>query len=422
MSKILYGNILYSISPNRVEEFKNQYLVIKDDLVFGIYRNISDIPEELRGLPVENFKDKLIIPGFVDLHLHAPQFPLAGFQMDLELLDWLNSYVFPEESKYSSLEYANEHYDRFVDALKNSLSCYFSIFGTIHKNSDLLLMDKMEKSGLVSYVGKVNMDRNSPSYLIEGTDESITETLSFIEKCRGKYKNTYPIITPRFIPSCSDMLMSELGKIAKENNLAIQSHLDENPNEIAWVRELLPNSRSYTEAYSSFNCLNNRTIMAHCVWNTAEEIDLIKSSGAFIAHCPTSNNNLSSGIAPIRKYLNEGLHVGLGSDVAGGHTLDMLEIMNNVIAMSKMYWRYKDQGLKPLSFKEAFYLATAGGGEYFGSVGRLMPGYEASLVVLDDSKLQENYYLDTLAERLERISYTKDYRLVYKLVRGKKII
>ena len=422
MSKILYGNILYSIDQNRVEEFKNQYLVIKDSLVFGIYKDFSDIPEDLKELPLENFKDKLIIPGFVDLHLHAPQFPLSGFQMDLELLDWLNSYVFPEESKYSSLEYANEHYDKFVDALKNSLSCYFSIFGTIHSNSDLLLMEKLEKSGLVSYVGKVNMDRNSPAYLIEETDESIKETLSFIAKSKGKYKNTYPIITPRFIPSCTDRLMSELGRIAKENNLSIQSHLDENPNEIKWVKELLPNSKSYTEAYSSFNCLNSRTIMAHCVWNTEDEIRLIKESGAYIAHCPTSNNNLSSGIAPIRKYLNEGLRVGLGSDIAGGHTLDMLEIMNNVIAMSKMYWRYKDQSLSPLSFKEAFYLATAGGGEYFGPVGRLMPGYEASLVVLDDSRLQDNYYLDSLTQRLERISYTKDYSLAYKLVRGKRII
>ena len=422
MMKILYGDILYSLSPSEVMEYMSSYLLIDGSEVYGIYKKIEEIPEEFKGVEILNYKDKLIIPGFVDLHLHAPQFPLSGFQMDLELLEWLNSYVFPQESKYKDIEYASEKYDSFVDALKNSLSCYFSIFGTIHKNSDLLLMDKMEKSGLVSYVGKVNMDRNSPDYLIEETNESVSETLSFIEKSRDKYKNTYPIITPRFIPSCTDGLMHELGKMANEYGLNIQSHLDENPNEIAWVKELVPDSKSYTDAYRMFNCLNSKTIMAHCVWTTDPELELIKKSGCYIAHCPTSNNNLSSGIAPIRKYLTLGLNIGLGSDIAGGHTLDMLEIMNNVIAMSKMYWRYIDQNSKPLGFKEAFYLATLGGGKYFGSVGSLAKGYEASLIILDDSELQNSYKLDTLIERLERISYTKRYKMLLKLVRGNRVI
>ncbi len=422
MKKILYGSILYSATPNEVKEFKNSYLVLRDDLIVGIYERASDIPSEFNDAILLDYRDKLIIPGFVDLHLHAPQFQITGFQMDLELLDWLNYYVFPEERKYSNLSYADKSYDSFVASLKNSLSCYFSIFGSIHKDSDLLLMDKLEESGLVSFVGKVNMDRNSPDYLTENTNTSMNETISFFEKCRGKYKNTYPIVTPRFIPSCSDALMKMLGEYAMANELPIQSHLDENPNEVSWVKELLPKSKSYTEAYKSFSCLNERTIMAHCVWNNDEELRLIKEAKAFIAHCPTSNSNLSSGIAPIRKYLDLGLNVGLGSDIAAGHTLDMLEIMDNSIEMSKMYWRYVDNKYKPISFNEAFYLATVGGGSYFGSVGRLEPGYEASILVLDDSLLQEGYYLDTLIERLERISYTKKYKLLCKLVRGKKII
>lgn len=420
MNKIFYGDILYSISKSTVKEYKNAYLLEVDGKVYGIYNSLNEIPEEYSNSELLSFENKLIIPGFVDLHLHAPQLPLSGFQMDLELLDWLNSYVFPEESKYKSIDYAIKMYRSFVDELKKSPSCYFSIFGTIHKNSNLILMDMLEESNLISYVGKVNMDRNSPDYLIEETSKSKEQTMSFCMSTKH-YKNTRPIITPRFIPSCSDDLMSFLGSYASEYNFPIQSHLDENPNEIAWVKELVPAAKSYTDAYKSFNCLNDKTIMAHCVWLKDSEIALIKESGAYIAHCPTSNYNLSSGIAPIRKYLDMDLNIGLGSDVAGGHTLDMMEIMNTAITASKMYWRYVDKSLKPLSFKEAFYLATLGGGRFFGKVGSLMKGYEASLVVLDDSKLMQGYKLDSLLERLERISYTKDYKMLHKYVRGVEI-
>ncbi len=415
-NKIFYGDILYADALNQVKEYKNHYLVSSEGKVLGIYKDKPKVAGEFF-----NYENKLIIPGFVDLHLHAPQLPLMGYKMDLELLDWLNSYVFPLESKYQELRFAKEKYAYFVEELKKSNSCYFSIFATIHTNSTIALMKLLEKSNLISYVGKVNMDRNSPNYLIEATKESMAETNRFIELSKD-FKRTKPIITPRFIPSCTDDLMEFLGSYAKANALAIQSHLDENPNEIKWVSELVPNSKSYTDAYKMFNTLNNRTIMAHSVWMTDEEIKLFKESGAYIAHSPTSNANLASGIAPIRKYLEAGLNVGLGSDIAAGNTLDMFEVMNNAIMMSKMYWRYVDNKYKPLSFKEAFYLATAGGGGFFGKVGKLDKDYDLSILVLDDTKANENYQLPSLIERLERISYSHEYELEAKFVKGERVL
>ena len=418
----LRGNLVYTKKIGTMEILEQQYLVCEDGRVQGIY---PELPEEFCSIPVEDMGDRVIIPGLTDLHVHAPQYSFRGLGMDLELLDWLNTNTFPEESKYRDLEYAKKAYDIFVKNLTHGATTRACVFATIHNEATLLLMDRLEEAGIAAMVGKVNMDRNSPDYLREASAEaSAKATREWLRAVAERhYEHVQPILTPRFTPSGSDGLMELLHDIQKETGLPVQSHLSENPGEIAWVQELCPWSEFYGDAYDHFGMFGGecRTIMAHCVYSGEEEIRRMKENGVFIAHCPESNTNLSSGIAPARRYLDEGLHIGLGTDIAGGHSLSMLRAVADAIQVSKLRWRLVDDTLKPLSFEEAFYMATMGGGAFFGKVGSFLEGYEFDALILDDSSLRHPQQLSA-RERLERLIYlSDDHCITGKYVSGNKI-
>ena len=206
--------------------------------------------------------------------------------------------------------------------------------------------------------------------------------------------------------------------------IPVQSHLSENLSEIEWVKELCPYAEFYGDAYDHFGLFgaDAPTVMAHCVYSTEEEIQRMKENGVYVAHCPESNENLSSGIAPVKRYLEEGLSVGLGSDVAGGSTENLFRAMAHAIQMSKMRWRLVDQKYPALKSEEVFYMATKGGGSFFGKVGSFEEGYEFDAVVLDDSRLESSRQM-SVKDRLERMIYLADEREVKaKYVRGNKII
>ena len=422
MNTILKGNICYSKSLNELEIFGNSYLVCENGLSRGAFK---EIPERFHGLPVVDYGDNLIIPGLCDLHVHAPQYAFRGLGMDIELLEWLNTYTFPEESRYVDIDYARTSYGFFVDALKSGATTRACIFATLHTPATVLLMKKLERSGLVTMVGKVNMDRNSPKYLCSATAEAAyLSTRRWIERTKGRYKNTSPIITPRFIPTCSDELMRRLKELQIEHGLPVQSHLSENKGEIAWVRELCPDASSYGDAYDRFGLFGGegtKTIMAHCVWSEGAEEELLRDNGVFVAHCPQSNINLSSGIAPIRRFLKNGIRVGLGTDVAGGCHLSIFRAMSDAIQVSKLYWRLVDQNNTPLTIEEVFFLGTVGGGGFFGKVGSFDDGYEFDAVVIDDSRITTSNPLK-IEERLARAIYFSESCVIRdKYVRGRRI-
>ncbi|MEG0215786.1 MAG: amidohydrolase family protein, partial [Hungatella sp.] len=303
---VLKGNLCYSTEPTMLQIVEQGYLVCEDGKSLGIY---PELPEEFAELPLEDYGDQLILPGLVDLHVHAPQYAFRGLGMDLELLDWLNTHTFPEEAKYRDLDYARKAYGIFAEQMKQSATTRACIFATIHNSATKILMDQMEESGLVTMIGKVNMDRNSPEYLVEASaEQSAADTVTWLEEMAGKYERVMPILTPRFIPSCSDDLMKRLKKIQLQYHLPVQSHLSENPGEISWVQELCPGAEFYGDAYDRFGLFGGdcKTVMAHCVYSGEEEQRRMKERGVFVAHCPQSNTNLSSGIAPIRRYLEEG--------------------------------------------------------------------------------------------------------------------
>lgn len=422
-SFIVKGDICYNISPTQFDARKDAYIVCVEGISQGVF---DEIPEKYQGLSLIDYSGMLITPGLNDIHVHAPQYTFRGIAMDLELLDWLNTYTFPEESKYEDLKYTSKAYDIFVDDLKHSATTRAAVFATLHVPATVFLMDKLEKTGLKAYVGKVNMDRNSPEFLCENSAEaSLQATREWIEETRDRYSNVQPILTPRFTPTCSDELMGGLGNLAQEYNLPVQSHLSENLLEIDWVKQLCPWSTCYGQTYEHFCLLGgqNNAIMAHCVYSSDEEISLMKRAGTYIAHCPQSNTALASGIAPIKRYLDEGMNVGLGTDVAGGPCLSMFRAISDAVSVSKLRWRYVDQNFVPLTIQEAFYVATLGGGSFFGKVGSFAEGYEFDALVLNDSDIRSVREL-TIPQRIERYAYLSQEggTIVQKYVSGVKVL
>lgn len=218
--------------------------------------------------------------------------------------------------------------------------------------------------------------------------------------------------------------MNELSEVRRAYELPVQSHLSENPDEVELVRRLMPEAQFYGDGYDRYGLFGGqaRTVMAHCVYSTDEEVERIRKNGVWVAHCPNSNMSIASGIAPIRRYLEEDIRVGLGSDVAGGQTESMFRAITDAIQVSKLRWRYLDPSAIPLSFAESFYLATKGGGSFFGKAGSYERNYEFDAVVLDDSSVPHPGKL-SLTERLERAVYLglDQSGILAKYVRGSQV-
>lgn len=396
--------------------------VVVDGICLGVF---DTLPAAYAALPVQDAGNKLVIPGLVDLHLHAPQYSYCGLAMDKQLLEWLEDYTFPEEARYADIAYARKAYSCFTEDLKHSATTRICAFATIHTDSTLLLMEMLEKAGLRGYVGKVAMNRNCPdTYREKDLAGALAETRRWLEAAK-EFQKIKPIITPRFTPSVTDEYMEGLGRLAGEYALPVQSHLSENQAEIRWVKELCPDCDTYGETYSRYGLFGGErpTIMAHCIYCPEEEEKEILKQGVMIAHCPTSNSNVVAGIAPAARYLRRGYRIGLGSDVAGGHTLNLFEVMRYAIQVSKLKW-LRENGEKPLTFAEAFYMATAGGGSFFADeepVGLFEAGYAFDAAVLDDSRLRSPRLM-TAEERLERWCYMGDGTCAAKYVQGEQIL
>lgn len=421
MIQILKGDICYSTDRNTLITVPDGFLVWENGLCAGVF---DRLPDQYSRLPVEDCTGHLVIPGLTDLHIHAPQYAFRGFKMDLELLEWLNSSAFPEEAKYADPDYARNAYSIFVNDMRKSATTRACLFATLHLPATELLMDLLEESGLETFVGKVNMDRNCPDYLCEESAEaSAAATIEWLDHISGKYVHTKPILTPRFIPACTDELMTRLAGIQKAYGLPVQSHLSENPEEIAWVQELVPSSASYGDAYDQFGLFGGDvpTIMAHCVHCPEDEAALLKKRGVYIAHCPQSNANLTSGAAPVRAFLDQDQKMGLGSDIAGGTSLSIFRAMAEAIQVSKLRARFTGDGSRPLTMEEAFFLGTKGGGSFFGKAGSFEEGYECDILVLDESRIPHPQKL-SLKERLERYIYLsgEDW-ILHKYVKGAKL-
>ncbi|MBQ7886219.1 MAG: amidohydrolase family protein [Clostridia bacterium] len=398
------------------------YLLCEDGKVAGFY---DALPEKYDGIPVQDCGGRLIIPGMSDLHLHASQYSYCGTAMDLELLQWLQSYTYPEEARYADPAHASAYYEVFTRDLLHTATTRAAIFATIHPEGTLELMRQLDEAGLGAYVGKLNMDRNCPDFYSERTPENgAAQTRRWLDMCKeAGFERVFPILTPRFTPSVTDAYMEKLGELSREYGVAMQSHLSENLSEIEWVKSLCPDAKHYADTYARYGLFGGqcKTIMAHCIYCPEEEDVLMKQNHVFIAHCPTSNENVIAGISPAARYLRHGYEIGLGSDVAGGHTLDLFAVMASAVQVSKLRWRYVDQTEKPLTIPETLYMATAGGGRFFGNVGLFEEGYAFDAVVIDDSA-NKNLRAFSPGERIERCAYLGGAKVTDKFVDGRKIL
>lgn len=418
MIQIYKGNILFTKDKNKFETIENGFIAVEDGIVLNIYNNL---PDKYKYFEVVDYSNNLIIPGMNDLHCHAPQFKNLGMAMDMELIPWLNNYTFPEEGKYKEIEYADKMYKRFIKEVWKHGTTRIAVFATVHKKATINLINLFKHSGLGALVGKVNMNINCTDDLLEDTNKSISDTKYLLENYYSRNNLVNPIITPRFIPSCDSELLQGLGNLAVEYNIPTQSHLSENLGEIDWVKQLQPESKFYGDAYNRFNLFGQtKTLMGHCVYSCDKELNLMKTNDVFAVHCPSSNLNLGSGIMPIRKFLDNNINVALGSDISGGHDLSIFKVIVNAIQCSKLLWVNSNKKFDFLTLSEAFYLATKGGGSFFGKVGSFEKGYDFDALIIDDSSLYSEDY--SLIERLERFIYTGDDRnILHRYVRGNKI-
>ncbi len=414
--KVLKGNIAYSASEQEIKYYTDSHIVLEDGIVLGIY---EELPESFAGAEISDYGSSLIIPGFVDLHVHASQFYQRGLGMDMELIEWLEKYTFPQEKQFSDLSYAREVYSRFVDEIVRQGTLAACIYATVHKPATELLFEILSEKGICAFVGKVNMDRNCPDGLREERSASIKETEELIEKY-GSHPTVRPILTPRFVPSCSSELLEALGKLAQKYNIPVQSHLSENYGEIKWVGRLHADHPNYASVYHRKGLFGHTpTLMAHCVHLTEEEMEMMRTHQVIAVHCPESNSNLASGVMPVSRMLDRGIKVGLGSDVGGGHNISMPRTIVRTLQLSNVL-KSLDAANRPLTFEEAFYMATKGGGSFFGKLGSFEEGYRFDALVLDDTALGGMEL--SLKERLQRFVYIGDDRNIsVRFAGGKEI-
>ena len=433
MKKIYKAHILYTKEKNHFEVLENGYVAVDaDGCVVGVAPDLTSLHVQCSMFNVQcsdadviDFGDRLLIPAMNDVHVHAPQYRNQGIAMDLELLPWLQNYTFPEETKYADTAYAERMYRRFIRDLWRFGTMRACVFATSHTESTRLLMRLFRESGMGALVGKVAMNRNCPEGLSESVEAMVQGYESLIAEANSCVPSlpslVRPIITPRFIPSCTPEMLRACGELAAKYQLPVQSHLSENKDEIALVAELEPESTCYGDAYDRYGLFGQTpTVMAHCVWTEGEELALMKRNHVMVAHCPTSNLNLASGLAPIRMFLEEDVPVGLGSDISGGHDLNIFRMMVYAIQVSKIYYQ-QHHNHRFLTLSEAFWIATKSAGSFFGRVGSFEPGYEFDALVINDSDLNHDDY--SLLERLERYIYLGDDRQIeHRFCRGKEIL
>ncbi|XP_013166182.1 PREDICTED: guanine deaminase [Papilio xuthus] len=382
-------------------------------------------------------ENQLLIPGFIDCHTHAPQFPNIGLGLDRPLLEWLDKYTFPLESKYVDVNFAKSIYRKVVQRLINNGTTTACYFGSLHLDGTLALVDSAIKHGQRALVGKVSMNIVNDAGYYNDTAKELRDVECFVQKVLGcKNDLVYPVVTPRFAVSCDATLMSGLSDIANRYGCRIQSHISENVKEIEHVLDVNPGCKSYSEVYDKSNILNDKCIMAHAVYLSEEEMSLLVSRGVSVAHCPASNTRLRSGLCPVRELIHAGLTVGLGTDVSGGDSSSILDAMRRAMDVSSHLEMLETSVTRPaLNWKEVFYLATLGGAKALrldDKIGNFEVGKDFDAQVIDvfanggqidkyDYTMEGNEQ-DRVSQLLQRFIYLGDDRNITQVyIKGRKV-
>jgi len=320
----------------------------------------------------------LLMPGFVDTHVHYPQMDIMGAHGE-QLLEWLQRYVFPAEALFASYEHARGVAERFMDELLRNGTTTALVFCTVHSASVDAFFDAAEHRGMRMIAGKVLMDRNAPAVLCDGADHGYAATRDLIERWHNRGRARYAV-TPRFAPTSSPQQLALAGRLLREHpGVYLHTHMSENVNEVSWVRELFPHTDHYLHSYDDAGLLGRRSVFAHCIHLSEKEWLRMADCGCGAAFCPTSNLFLGSGLFSLTAARRYGVEVGLGTDIGAGTSFSLLETMDEAYKVQQL----RGHALSPL---EGFYLATLGGVRVLDledCLGNFLPGKEADFVVLD---------------------------------------
>ena len=325
-----------------------------------------------------HYPDQLIVPGFIDTHIHFPQTEMVGAYGE-QLLEWLNTYTFPTEMQFKDKNYADEIAHFFVNELLKNGTTTALVFCTVHPQSVDALFEAAERHQMRLIAGKVMMDRHAPEDLCDTAETAYTESKALIEKWHAKGRNLYAI-TPRFAPTSTPEQLEKAGQLKAEYpDVYVHTHLSENKNEIAWVKELFPDQKGYLDVYHHYGLTGSQSVFAHCVHLEDAEWDCMHNTDSAIAFCPTSNLFLGSGLFPLKKSWQQQVKVGLGTDVGAGTSFSLLQTVNEAYKVQQL------QGDK-LSAFESLYHATLGGAKALDlddKLGNFNVGKEADFVVLN---------------------------------------
>lgn len=412
------GNFAHAPVRGEVEVLEDAVISVGDDgAITSVGRAADGVPEGTIELPA----GQLVLPGFVDLHIHAPQYPQLGLALDEPLEVWLGKYTFPLEAKYADLDFARERYETLVADLLASGTTTALYFATVHRQATELLAEICLRQGQRALVGKVVMDdpASCPDYYRDASAAlAVAETRSVINYIRAMPGNdrVLPVVTPRFIPSCTDEALAGLGALAQECGCHVQTHCSE--SDWAHGHALERYGKTDTAALDGFGLLGRKTVLAHSVFLTDDDMATIRDAGAGVAHCALSNMYFGNAVFPLRRALEKGLHVGLGTDISGGPSGSMLEACRATAQASRML----EDGVDAKDSREtrgvpnsridmltAFHLATAGGGLALDlPIGIFRPGYHFDALIVDPSASAGTIRLFGAepAERIEQILYT----------------
>mgnify|MGYP000325920640 FL=1 len=343
---------------------------------FGTWNDAQDhLPA---NVDIQHYPEQLIIPGMIDTHIHFPQTEMVGAYGE-QLLSWLNTYTFPTEIQFKDKAYASEIAKFFVNELLKNGTTTALVFCTVHPESVDALFEAAEQHQMRLIAGKVMMDRHAPEALCDSADSSYDDSKALIEKWHGQGRALYAI-TPRFAPTSTPEQLERAGQLKAEHpDVYVHTHLSENKDEIAWVKDLFPAQKGYLDVYHHYGLTGQRSVFAHCVHLEDAEWQCMHETDSAIAFCPTSNLFLGSGLFPLNKTWQQQVKVGLGTDVGAGTSFSLLQTVNEAYKVQQL------QGDK-LSAYESLYHATLGGAKALDlddKLGNFNVGKEADFVVLN---------------------------------------
>ncbi|GAB3629359.1 guanine deaminase [Pandoraea terrae] len=380
--------------------YRDGLLVVDDGRVVAVGDYDRLAPTLADGTPVEDLRDKLIAPGFIDTHIHYPQTDIIASPAP-GLLPWLETYTFPAERRFENPEHAAAVAKFFLDELLRGGTTSALVYCTVHPQSAEAFFTESHARNLRMVAGKVMMDRNCPEFLRDTAEQGGRDSESLIQRWHQRGRQMYAL-TPRFAPTSTEAQLGVCGELAQRyQDVFIQSHVAENTDEVEWVKALFPGHRSYLDVYDHYGLLRRRAVYGHCIWLDETDRRRMFETGAVAAHCPTSNQFLGSGLFDFAAAEATRMPVALATDVGGGSSFSMLQTMNEAHKVARLSGYH-------LTAERMFYLATEGAARALdlgGQIGTLAEGAEADFIVLDPKATPLLARRTAQAESLEELLF-----------------